>query len=150
MSQRRNMPVIYIEDDEDDRKIFTDIIKESTIDYPLCCFETAEKFLNYLVATSDEPLVIFCDINLPLQNGIELRRQILADDKLRKKNIPFVFFSTGPIPKQIESVQELNVQGHFLKTHNIHKLSSTVRMIIRYWSECLLNGNRIKADEYLS
>ncbi|MEO6667852.1 MAG: response regulator [Ferruginibacter sp.] len=147
--QRRNMPIIYIEDDEDDRRIFSDIIKESTIDYPLRCFETGMAFLNYLQTTIDEPLLIFCDINLPMLSGIDLRIRMLSEDELNKKNIPFVFFSTGPIPTQITSVKDLNVQGHFLKTHNIHKLSSSIRMIIRYWSECLLYGNRIKADEFL-
>ncbi|MEO7524397.1 MAG: response regulator [Ferruginibacter sp.] len=149
MALPRNMPIIYIEDDPDDRIIFAEILKEGSNIYPLRCFETGEKFLDYFRKTNDTPLLICCDINMPVMTGIELRKHILANKVLKDKNTPFIFFSTGPIPRQLETVNELNVQGHFLKIPNIHKLSSTVRMIIRYWSESIHSNGLMKSDEYL-
>lgn len=149
MALHRHMPIIYIEDDADDRSIFADILKESSTVNPLLCFETGEEFLRYLLETDDKPLVIFCDINMPGMAGMDIRKQMIENVLLCKKNVPFVFLSTGAVPNQVEAVNELNVQGYFLKTSNFHKLSSTIRMIVRYWSESIHSNRHIKADEYL-
>jgi len=88
-------PIIIIEDDEDDRDIIEEVLKELKIPNPTVFFTGCIEAYEYLQTHNNQPFIIFCDINLPDLSGIEFKRQIDAHKELRQKSIPFVFFSTS-------------------------------------------------------
>ena len=69
-------------------------------------------------------------------NGLELRRRINADEKLRQKSIPFVFLTTGATHHYVQEAYNLMVQGFFKKENNFRQIQNTIRMIIEYWLIC--------------
>jgi two-component SAPR family response regulator len=77
-------PIILIEDDIDDKTIFKAILKELNIPNKFTWFDNCIDSWKYLKSTSDQPFIIFCDINLPKQNGIDFKRQIDEDKLLWK------------------------------------------------------------------
>ncbi len=82
-------------------------------------------------------LLIICDIILPVQNGMEFKREIDADPVLRKKSIPFVFLTTNPQPATIRSAyNELTVQGFFQKPDSFKDYKELVYHLIAYWRIC--------------
>lgn len=131
-----NEPVVVIDDDTDDHFIFEEVCQKLELANELKFFTTAVSALEYLRTTTDEPFIIFCDINMPQMNGIELRRVIDKDQALRKKSIPFIFFTTAASKAQINEAYDLTVQGLFTKESSFDDTEKVLRLILEYWQKC--------------
>ena len=129
-------PIIYVEDDEDDQFLLQSAVSSLNLGHELLNFNSGKSFLEYLYKTPDKPLVIFCDINMPLMNGLELRRHIISDDFLRKKSIPFIFYTTGVSKDSVDMAYDLTVQGFFQKANSMTEIKNLVELIINYWLNC--------------
>jgi CheY-like chemotaxis protein len=130
-------PIILIDDDGDDKDVFQDILKDLKVSNPLIWFQNCDDAFSYLKTTSDQPFIIFCDLNLPGLPGIECKRQIDGDKELRKKSIPFVFCSTTADQNTVnEAYTKMTVQGFFQKKNTYHELRETIKVIVAYWEEC--------------
>ena len=130
-------PIILIDDDGDDKDVFQDILKDLKVSNPLIWFQNCDDAFSYLKTTSDQPFIIFCDLNLPGLTGIECKRQIDDDKELRKKSIPFVFCSTTVDQKTVnEAYTKMTVQGFFQKKNTYNDLRDTIKVIVAYWEEC--------------
>lgn len=131
-----NEPIIIIDDDTDDHYIFQEVCQKFNLGNELKFFGTATAALQYLRTTADEPFIIFCDINMPQMNGLELRRVIDKDEALRRKSIPFIFFTTAASRNQVNEAYDLTVQGLFIKESNFDDTEKVLRLIIEYWQKC--------------
>jgi CheY-like chemotaxis protein len=130
-------PIIIVEDDRDDKELFEEITREIGIENELIWFPQAEEAFKYLKATLTSPFLIFSDINLPGITGLELKRDIDADPELRRKSIPFVFFSTNASQKDIDTAYiTMTVQGFFVKGNNYSEVKLLLRSIYFYWMHC--------------
>jgi len=130
-------PIILIEDDEDDKHIFETIVRELGYKNLILCYEnTAEAFV-YLCATTDSPFVIFSDVNLPGMNGLDFKAKIDDVPELRKKSIPFIFYSTSANQRDInKAYTQMTIQGFFKKEDNYEVTKNNIRLILEYWSVC--------------
>src|SRR5690606_8567890 len=95
-----------------------------------------KKALEYLKTTSERPFIILCDVNMPIMNGLELKSQINMDDELKKKQIPFVFFSTSAMSSIVKDAFDMGVQGFFIKAQSLEEMENTLRVIFQYWEKC--------------
>jgi CheY-like chemotaxis protein len=66
-------------------------------------------------------------------NGLELRRKINETEHLRKKSIPFIFYSTTASEKAITEAYEMMVQGFFVKPSNLSEIKTMLKVIVDYW-----------------
>jgi DNA-binding NarL/FixJ family response regulator len=73
---------------------------------------------------------------MPQMDGLKLRKEVDKDQKLRKKSIPFIFFSTGASDKQVTDAYEMTVQGFFLKDNTFAETKETLDLIFAYWRKC--------------
>jgi CheY-like chemotaxis protein len=130
-------PIILVEDDADDKDVFQDILKDLEIDNVVMWFQNCDDAFSFLRSSSEQPFIIFCDVNLPGISGIECKRQIDENEELRKKSIPFVFCTTSADQKTVdEAYTKMTVQGFFKKKNTYDELKETIKLIIAYWSEC--------------
>ena len=130
-------PIILIEDDADDKDVFQDILKDLELSNPVIWFQNCDDAFSYLKTSSEQPFIIFCDVNLPGLSGIECKRQMDDDKALRKKSIPFVFHSTSINQKTVdEAYTKMTVQGFFQKKSTYSELKETIKLIVAYWEEC--------------
>ena len=130
-------PIIVIDDDLDDQEILKAAAEELNIPNRFQFFTRCNHAFEYLQTTEEQPFLILCDINMPLMTGIEFKKQIDDDKKLRKKSIPFIFFSTAADKSVIdEAFIELTVQGFFKKSYSITELKKTIIVILEYWQLC--------------
>jgi CheY-like chemotaxis protein len=130
-------PVILIEDDEDDKEVFQDILTELGIKNPIIWFQNCEEAFSFLQTTSEQPFIIFCDLNIPGLSGIDCKRKIDDDKELRKKSIPFVFLSTTVDQRTVnDAYTQMIVQGFFKKKNTFSELKETIKLIVDYWEEC--------------
>jgi CheY-like chemotaxis protein len=130
-------PIVVVDDDEDDQAILREVFEGPLkITNPLKFFTDGNKVLEYLRNTNEQPFIIFCDVNMPIMNGLELRNIIHEDDYLRKKSIPFIFLSTAVSHQDLQRAYELNVQGFFIKGSSIQSLEKIIRITFDYWQMC--------------
>jgi CheY-like chemotaxis protein len=129
-------PIIFVDDDADDQFIYQEICERLALPNKLKFFTHAHAVLNYLRTTTEKPLIIFCDINMPEMDGLQLRKKLNDEEYLRRKSIPFIFFSTAATIEQVQQAYDLTVQGFFLKEQNFAETEATFRMILDYWKKC--------------
>jgi CheY-like chemotaxis protein len=117
--------------------IFEPILTELAPENKVLFFLDPERAIDYLKTTQERPFLIISEVGMQRMNGIELRREIEQDPLLRKRAIPFIFF-TNPIHRQqVEDAYELTIQGFFEKKESMAEARAQLAAIVTYWSNCL-------------
>ena len=130
-------PFILIEDDPDDKSILEDIFKDLNVLNKIIWFTTGQGVLEYFRHTTDKPFIIICDVNLPGQNGLDIKRQLDRDFEISIKTIPFVFYSTSANPEFVkEAFTKMNVQGFFVKPSKYEDIKKQIKAMLDYWELC--------------
>ena len=130
-------PIIIVEDDVDDKVNMEEIFGELNIKNKIVWFSRTEEAFHYLKTTKEQPFIIFSDINLPGENGLNFKRRIDEDEELRRKSIPFIFYSTSTNQKEVnEAYMQLTIQGFFQKHTGYEKMKSELKLIYEYWQVC--------------
>ena len=133
LSMIKTGPIVIVEDDQDDCDLFTDAIKDLRIENEVLCFSNGLDALNYLTETRDLPFLIFCDISMPVMDGLELKRRIEKDEKLKRKSVPIIFFTTAATPQVAKEAYYLSAQGFFEKPVKYIDTLVLLKHIIDYW-----------------
>jgi len=139
-------PIILIDDDKDDVEIISECFKELGVENKILCFINGKEALEHLETSQEHAFVILCDINMPVMNGIQLRKIINSTEYLRRKSIPFIFFTTSATEDTVREAYDLTVQGFFEKPHNINEMQHLLKMIVVYWKSCNHPNNIIKSN----
>lgn len=128
--------IIIVEDDPDDREMFSIVFKELNYKNEIIFFNDGQEALVYLTAESSEPFIVFSDINMPRLNGIELRKQIHENENIRIKTIPYLFFTTIAEQSAVIDAYSKSIQGFFIKPSRFQDLRELVKVIVEYWQRC--------------
>jgi CheY-like chemotaxis protein len=130
-------PIVLVDDDVDDKEIFADALSDLGVTNEIIWFSNSKEAFDFLKQTSIQPFLIMCDLNLPIQTGMEFKRQIDEDPQLRTKSIPFLFYSTSVNQEAVDKAyKEITVQGFFKKGDNYEDIKTKLKLIIGYWSYC--------------
>ena len=127
-------PIVVIDDDQDDQEMIERVLKRLDPELKVKKFLDGEDALHYLQHENEQPFLILCDINMPLMNGLELKKHIEASEFLSRKSIPFVFLTTTNNMDQVKQAYQLKVQGFFNKGQTFDELKSSLHQIIHYWT----------------
>lgn len=130
-------PIVIIDDDDDDRHMLVEMLTDLRLPNGIRYFEHGKAALEYLLTTTESPLLILSDINMPVMSGLELRDQIDADPYLKEKSIPFIFLSTSDDLGLIRKAYASNLQGYFKKWANFEAGRNDLKIMIDYWKRCL-------------
>jgi CheY-like chemotaxis protein len=130
-------PILLIEDDENDIEVIRAAITEIGVENEVISFLLAQEALDYLYQTTDQPFLILCDVRMPGINGLALRKIICKDEYLKRKSIPFIFFSVAATPEIVNEAYELDVQGFYLKERSYKAIKDQLLAIFIYWQRCL-------------
>ncbi len=139
----RNGPIIIIEDDPDDQEILIEVFQSLNYENEIIFFPDGLKALDYLISTEIKPFIVFSDINMPILNGMELRKKIHENEDLRLKSIPYLFFSTSAEQQHVIDAYSNSIQGFFIKPSTFPEIRDTIKTIIDYWLKCV-SPNYIK------
>mgnify|MGYP003575967142 FL=1 len=129
-----------IEDDLEDQEIMQEIFKDLNLHNEIKFFKEGGGALHYLRSTREKPFIIISDVNLPGMSGVMLRDEILKDEVLKRKSIPFIFLSTSDGQSIIDKVYQQQVQGYFQKQTSYNAIKNQFKMIVEYWSHCVHPG----------
>jgi CheY-like chemotaxis protein len=129
-------PIIIIDDDPDDQDLICRVLQKLDLGNRLLKFQDGEEALDYFLHMQEDPMVILCDINMPLMNGFDLKKNIESNENLRRKKMPFVYLTTTASPDQVKQAYQLMINGFFVKGQSYAELKDTVIHIVNYWKKC--------------
>lgn len=132
----KNGAIVIVEDDTDDQELFTNVFKELNYKNEIIFFSDGQEALSYLIAETNEPFIVFSDINMPKLNGMELRKQIHENENIRIKTIPYLFFTTSAEQASVIEAYSKSIQGFFIKPSSFEALKNMLKIIIEYWRNC--------------
>lgn len=131
-----NGQIILIDDDKDECELMEDVFSQLNIPNRIVCFHDGRAAFDYLKKLTEQPFLIFSDINMPGMSGIELRKHINNDEELRSRSIPFIFFTTSAGAPAVKEAYEMSVQGFFEKPHEFGEIKRLVKSVVDYWQTC--------------
>lgn len=108
--------VLIADDDEDDRLLFQEVIKELPYLVHLSMARDGEEALSTLLGTTQLPDVLFLDLNMPIKNGLECLHEIKHTPKLR--DLPVVIFSTSLYPANVNKVYDFGAHLYIKKPND--------------------------------
>jgi CheY-like chemotaxis protein len=138
-------PIIVIEDDLEDQELLEETF--SILKYPnqVVFFVNGNDAIEYLHRTSVKPMLILSDINMPVINGLEVRKKILASESLKGLGVPFVFLTTGDNKKAVDDAYSLSCAGFFRKPNSMADLRNMISTIVEYWLASYTPGQSMAA-----
>ncbi|MBV6621529.1 MAG: response regulator [Rivularia sp. (in: Bacteria)] len=137
--EKSYLPLLVIEDSDEDFEAFGRFIKKSAITNPIYRCIDGEDALDFLYRQGDyeddkqapRPSIILLDLNLPGTDGREVLEQIKQDEQLR--TIPVIVYTTSSNPKDIKTCYRFGVNSYILKPMNVQQSKEVMQYIIDYW-----------------
>lgn len=127
MSDSNIINVLYVDDDEDDKNIFIECLKEAA---PGITCHTADDGSHALQVIEQIPIpvCIYIDINMPIMNGIDLLKTLRAHKEYKK--IPTFIISTTISGENARLIKELGAVDYIRKP-------SSYESMVQILKDCL-------------
>jgi two-component system cell cycle response regulator DivK len=116
--------ILIVEDNELNMKLFRDLLKAHDFE----TLETRDGMEALDMARANKPDLILMDIQLPGVSGLEVTRQIKADDSI--KSIPVVAVTAFAMKGDEDRIREGGCEAYIAKPIRIDELISTVRRFV--------------------
>jgi CheY-like chemotaxis protein len=127
----KEFSILYVEDDEDDRRLFLEVVRMSNPKMEVIQAENGEQALTYLFKSFEErtlPGAIISDWQMPLKSGLNLLIEIKQHPCLKK--IPFFMFSTSSSFTDANKVKKLGATGYYSKPDSYVPFTETVQQLL--------------------
>lgn len=131
-------PIIFVDDDEDDRFIFQEGFTQAGCNKMFIQYENGEQLFDFLESSSREqmPSMILLDLNMPILDGREVLQKIKTD--ARWSHIPVIVFTTSRLDKDRKSCYELGANCFITKPSEYKQILEITKSIAQLW--CLLDN----------
>jgi len=131
--------ILLADDDEDDRMLTADALRESRAPNDLRSVGDGEDLMDYLYhrgkhappATSPRPGLVLLDLNMPRKDGLEALGEMKDDPALR--SIPVVILTTSRTEADIERTYNLGANSFIVKPVTFDGLADAMRVVTEYW-----------------
>jgi CheY-like chemotaxis protein len=127
-----SVKVLIIDDDEDDRELFSYAL--SNVSSDVTCVEAVdgEDGLRLLRENGCNPDYIFLDLNMPRVDGILFLEKMRRDRRL--SDIPVIIYTTSKFQNDKEKCVELGAVHFITKPTTISEIESAISFVLeRKW-----------------
>ena len=115
------MKCFLIDDDEDDREIFSLALSAANSSSTYVTATNGEDALRILEDQPDYiPDFIFLDLNMPFMDGRSCLKELTKISKLR--DVPVIMFTTSSYTKDIEDTLKLGASHYLIKPSSLNGL----------------------------
>lgn len=133
--------ILLADDDEDDRLMTRDALRDARLNNELRTVQDGVELLDYLRRAgpyadpreSPRPGMILLDLNMPRMDGREALAAIKADPGLR--SIPVVVLTTSKAEEDVIRSYDLGVNSFITKPVTFLGLVEVMKVFSRYWME---------------
>ena len=146
ISKRLN--IFLVDDDPDDRYLFSEAIAEVVESYELQLFCDGSEIIDYLKKkpTDEElPDIIFMDINMPHINGLAALQ--LIRNELRMNSLPIAMYSTSSAEANIEESLSLGANIYITKPASFDKLKELLHKALN--SNIQFSTSTLRMDTFV-
>ena len=139
MTHDKQVEILLVEDNPNDAELCIRSLQKHNLANRLEWLKDGAEALDYLFARGDYserdkrscPRVILLDLRLPRVDGLEVLRQIKADDAL--KVIPVVVLTSSKEECDITDSYQLGVNSYISKPVKFEEFAKTVADLGMYW-----------------
>ena len=139
MSSNSEVEILLVEDNMADAELTIRALKKVNLANRLIHLKDGAEALDFLFgrgdyagrATTQVPKVILLDIKMPRVDGIEVLKQIKADDNT--KNIPVVMMTSSKEQPDIMDCYSLGVNSYVVKPVEFENFAKAVSELGMYW-----------------
>jgi CheY-like chemotaxis protein len=138
---RRPVTILMADDDEDDRELTRDALKDSQLAEGMEFVADGQDLIDYLRGqgryakssskVKPRPGIILLDLNMPRKDGREALAEIKADESLRE--IPVIVLTTSTDEADIQRTYELGANSFISKPVTHAELIDVMRSLSQYW-----------------
>ena len=134
--------VALADDDEDDRLLFDEAIKQLSIKTELMLFKDGQELMDYLTLSGAlHPNLIFLDLNMPAKNGMQCLQEIRENTAL--KDLAIAIYSTSSSEQDIEETFVNGANIYINKPTSFSKLKEVIERVLHLnWQYHTSNMNR--------
>ena len=131
--------ILLVEDNPSDVRLTRRALEQSHITNPLVATEDGREALDYLFAlgahagrdVTDLPRLILLDLKLPKVDGLEVLRQIRANERTRR--LPVVILTSSQEQQDIMAGYDLGANSYVRKPVDFAQFAEAVRTLGLYW-----------------
>jgi CheY-like chemotaxis protein len=121
--------ILLIDDDEDDRVLFSEVVCEIDSSIECSTINNAEAALNRLRSmTYPRPDVIFLDLNMPKIDGLQCLKELKSDRSLM--DIPVVIYTTSCLEQDIKKALKLGADTFITKPVSFGEVFNAVKFTL--------------------
>ena len=125
-----------VEDNPGDIRLTQEALKESQMEIHLDVVSDGEQALDFLMKRNKHvdailPHIILLDLNLPKKNGIEVLKEVKADEKL--KRIPIIVLTTSDADHDISKAYSLHANCYILKPVDFDDFARVIKLVETFW-----------------
>lgn len=120
--------IFYADDDEDDLETFSEAIKELKEKRKVVTLNGGVKLLDALNNPPPTPSIVFVDLNMPGKNGLEVIREIRANENL--SHLPVVVLSTSSDDTSIALSNKLGANYYVIKASTYSALKDSIKYVL--------------------
>lgn len=122
--------VALVDDDEDDRFLFSEAFEELKVATELLLFKNGQEFIDSLEnGLQHIPQLIFLDLNMPLMNGMECLKYLRQNTLF--KDIFVAIYSTSSSEEDMEETFLNGANIYIKKPHNFSTLTKVIDRAVR-------------------
>jgi CheY-like chemotaxis protein len=134
MSVAHEVTILLAEDDAGHARLIAKNLERAGLHNPIQRFENGQEVLNFLFRQGAEPhrrmdtvYLLLLDIRMPKVDGVEVLRQVKADETLRK--MPVIMLTTTEDPREVERCHHLGCNNYIVKPVDYEKFAEAIRQL---------------------
>lgn len=135
---QNQVEILLIEDNHDEAELAIRSLKKNNLSNNLVHIDDGAEALDYIFckgkySSNDciSPKVILLDLKLPKVNGLEILKQLKADD--RTKMIPVVILTSSKEDSDILKGYTLGANSYMVKPVNFDSFAKAIAELGMYW-----------------
>ncbi|HZX31931.1 MAG TPA: response regulator [Rhodocyclaceae bacterium] len=136
LTTRRPAEVLLVEDNMGDILLTREGFKRSGYPVNLHHVENGEDCLAFLrkegaFADAPTPDLILLDLNMPVMDGREVLKTLVADERFR--HVPVVVLTTSANEQDIQEMYGLRTSSYIVKPLDFEEFQRIIQIIAEYW-----------------
>jgi len=139
MTEHHEVDILFIEDNHHEAELTIRSLKKHNLVNKLKHIDDGAEALDFIFSkgiysdreNSPTPKLIILDLKLPKVDGLEILRQLKADD--RTKTIPVVILTSSQEERDVIESYRLGVNSYIVKPVNFESFTTTVADLGLYW-----------------
>ncbi|MFL6449000.1 MAG: response regulator [Bryobacteraceae bacterium] len=128
--------VLIVENDPAASRLTQEAFRETGVTEGVRCVRDGDEALDLLrrqgeYAGHPHPDIIFLDLHLPKKSGLEVLKEIKANEQLRAT--PVVVVSGSDDPHEVREAYELHASCYIRKPNDLHQFLRFIAICYEFW-----------------